>query len=132
MNRMRSRAIALAFAASLSTVAPAALGQAQTAAQKSAQALFDAGMALMKAGKAGEACPKLAESQKIDPGMATQFRLAECYEKLGKPALAWMNFREVAEQAHREKMAEREEVARKRAEAVAATMPKLVIVVPPV
>ncbi len=131
MNRMRLHALSLGFMAVLFAPSPTALAQTQSAAQQRAQVLFDDGMKLLKAGKTAEACPKLAESQKIDPGMGTQFRLAECYEKLGKPALAWANFREVAEQAHREKMTDREEVARKRAAAMEAVSARLSIVVPP-
>src|SRR5689334_22228130 len=67
---------------------------AQSAVDKAAaaQVLFDEGMRLMSRGDAREACPKLAEAQRLDPGMATQFRLAECYEKTGRRASAWALF----------------------------------------
>ena len=61
-----------------------------------AQALFDQGQALVNAGKPEEACPKLAESYRLDPGIGTQFHLAACHELEGRIASAWAEFLEVA------------------------------------
>jgi hypothetical protein len=85
----------------------------------------------MKEGHAAEACPKLEEAQRLDAGMATQFRLAECYEKVGKLASAWASFIAVADSAAVAKMPEREAAARKRAEAVAPRIARLTLTVPP-
>src|SRR4051794_17555175 len=74
-----------------------AQGRAEKAA--AAQVLFDDAMQLVKKGKATEACPKLEESQRLDPAMATQFRLAECYQQTGRIASAWSVFIEVADSA---------------------------------
>jgi len=93
----------------------------------SAQVLFDDAMTLMEAGNHAEACPKLERSQQLDPGMGTEFRLAECYEKLGRIASAWTRYVSVAEAATRAQSAERESLARKRAEALRPRLPRLII-----
>jgi hypothetical protein len=88
-------------------------------------------MALLKRDRAAEACPKLAASQRLDPGMATQFRLAECYEKIGQTATAYALFLEVADAARAAKSQEREEFARKRAVMLEPRLTKLILAVPP-
>ncbi len=80
-------------ALSMLSFALPAHGQSSTDA---AQRAFDEGMALMKAGRFEAACLKLEESQKIEAGMGTQFRLAQCYEKVGRVASAWKNYVAVA------------------------------------
>jgi hypothetical protein len=96
-----------------------------------AQALFEEGRALMARGRPEEACPKFEESQRLDPGLGTEFNLASCYEKLGKLASAYALFTEVAATARATGQEQREEVARARAEAVKPKLTKLAIVVPP-
>jgi len=128
LSRHLASLSALATLLALATPAPA-----QTSSEKAAaaQALFDEAMALMKSGKATEACPKLAESQRLDPGMATQYRLAECYEQTGRIASAWAVFIEVADAAKNAGLTDREKVARKRAEVLAPRLSRLTITVPP-
>ena len=53
-----------------------------------AQALFDQGVAAMTAGRFDEACPSLAQSDKLDPKAGTLFTLAECEAKRGRIASA--------------------------------------------
>ena len=105
-----------------------AQGEGERAA--AAQALFDEAMRLMKAEQTAAACPKLEESQRLDPGMGTEFRLAECYEKVGKLASAWAKFVSVADSAAVARLSERETVARQRAQALVPRLSKLVISVP--
>jgi serine/threonine-protein kinase len=95
-----------------------------------AQALFDQGRALMKAKNYAEACPKLAESQRLDPGIGTQFHLADCYEKQGKLASAWASFHEVASLAAASNQPDREKAAKARAARLEPRLPRLTIVVP--
>ncbi|UQA57222.1 hypothetical protein [Polyangium aurulentum] len=123
---------AMVLATSLA-LAPAPPAFAEIAAERSAaaQVLFDQAMDLLDRGRAAEACPKLEESQRLDPGMGTQFRLAECYEKIGRSASAWALYREVAEAARVAGQSEREELARKRAQAIAPRLSLLTLVVPP-
>ncbi len=115
---------ALAVLVALARPAAAQPGTANAAA---AQALFDDALALMASGKAVEACPKLEKAQRLDPGMATQFRLAECYEKAGRNASAWALFVEVADAAKAAHRPEREVVARQRAAAIEPLLLKMTV-----
>jgi serine/threonine-protein kinase len=92
-----------------------------------AQALFDEAKALTSKGFYGEACPKLAESEKLDPGLGTEFHLADCWQHLGRTATAWALFRQVESEAHALGQPGRERVAHDRATALAPFLPKLVI-----
>jgi len=95
-----------------------------------AQALFDQARELIRQGKFAEACPKFQESNRLDPGIGTQFNLADCYEQSGRVASAWAAFLEVASQARATGQAEREKAATKRAEKLQARLPRLAINVP--
>src|SRR5687768_6154338 len=77
-----------------------------------AEALFAEGRRLMSSGDFKTACPKFAASQKLDPGLGTSLNLADCYEKSGKTASAWAEFRDAAAAAHRVGSKDREQVAR--------------------
>lgn len=82
----------------------------------SAQNLFDEAMQLMNRQRYSDACPKFEASQQILPGVGTQFNLADCYERTGKYASAWANFRAVATSLSKRGDTEREQVARSRAD----------------
>jgi len=134
---LRTRASRLVFWATLglasaTSVGGPSLAHADTtlADKAAAQSLFDEGRKLMTDGKFAQACPKLAESQKLDPGVGTQFHLADCYEKLGQTASAWAGFLDAASSAKSMGQADREKVARDRAAALALRLSKLTIVSP--
>lgn len=59
-----------------------------------ADVLFREGRALMKNGDFKAACPKLAESQRLDPAPGTAINLGDCVEKLGKLADALQAYRD--------------------------------------
>lgn len=111
-----------------STMAHAQVSAADSA---TAQALFEEGKKLLAAGKSKAACPKFEESQRLDPGVGTQFNLADCYEKDGRTASAWSLFLEVAAATKKAGQSDREAVARGRAEALRPKLSRLVIQVPP-
>jgi hypothetical protein len=69
----------LMFAFLLVTGSVAAQGSDTTVAD----ALFREARALMKKGDFKAACPKLVESQKLDPAPGTAINLGDCWEKLG-------------------------------------------------
>src|SRR5688500_5523674 len=73
-----------------------AAAQASASDKAAAEALFDQGLRLMKQNSFSEACPKLEESNRIDPAVGTLLYLGECYERVGKTASAWATFREAA------------------------------------
>jgi hypothetical protein len=117
-RRLLGSAAILALLAS-THLAPAAPSLADKA---TAQALFEDGLQLMGKERYAEACPKLEESERLDPALGTRYRLAECEEATGRLASAWAGFLEVADLAHEAGQSERETLARARA---AAVEPKL-------
>jgi hypothetical protein len=93
-----------------------------------AQALFEQGKTLVEAGKFSEACPKLADSQRLDPGIGTSLWLADCYQNNGQTASAWAQFKEAAAAASLQKDP-RERVARQRAQDLEKKLSRLNIAV---
>ncbi len=126
---VRSKRVISAFVSTWLTFAPVLHAQS-TADKATAQALFDQGKQLVASGKVADACPKFEESQRLDPGIGTQFHLANCYEQAGRTASAWTLFLEVASGSHAQGQLEREKVARARASALQARLAKLTIAVP--
>lgn len=95
-----------------------------------AQALFEEGRRLMKDGHYAEACPKLAASQRLDPGAGTLMNLATCYEKNNQLASAWAVFKEAASSSRASNHPDWETAARGRADALEPDLPRLTVVVP--
>ena len=102
---------------------PALAGEGAAAAE----VLFAEGKQLVQDGNYAAACPKFEESQKVDPGMGTLYRLADCYEHVGRTASAWASFLEVAGSAKTSGQQARADDAKKRAAALEPTLPKLLI-----
>jgi hypothetical protein len=100
---------------------------ARAADAVAAQALFDEAKQLMADGRYTAACPKFAESQQADPGLGTQFHLADCWQHVGRVASAWALFRDVELQARARGETGRERVAHDRAAALEPFLPKLAI-----
>jgi hypothetical protein len=122
---VRSTGALFASLALLSGVA-----HAQERDPAAAQALFDQARDLSRQGKFAEACPKFQESNRLDPGIGTQFNLADCYEQSGRVASAWAAFLEVASQARATGQSDREKAATKRADKLQTRLPRLVVNVP--
>ncbi len=76
---------------------------AQTSNAGIASQLFDAGRDLMKKGDYATACPKLAQSAKLEPRVGTLGRLAECEEKLGHLAAARGHWQDTVDLAKAQK-----------------------------
>jgi hypothetical protein len=92
-----------------------------------AEALFRAGRELMTAGDVAQACPKFAESQRLDPKPGTLMNLALCHEKAGRTASAWSEYLQAAELSRRAGQSEREGVARTRARALEPALAHVVL-----
>jgi hypothetical protein len=114
------------------TGAAAAPGGGGGAGKKvTAEDLYQQGLALMAAGKWGEAAAKLEESNRIDPAPGTSINLADCYEHMGKLASAWTLFVEAATIFGRKTPPDpRAETAKTRAEALYPRLSRLTIEVP--
>jgi tetratricopeptide (TPR) repeat protein len=108
--------------------APSAHAQTDKAA---AEALFDQGVRLMKQNSFNDACPKLEESERIDPAVGTLLYLGECYERIGKTASAWASFREAASLANNMNQADRARVAGSRAQDLEPRLSRLSIELAP-
>jgi hypothetical protein len=95
-----------------------------------ADSLFAEGKALLEQGKYTDACPKLAESQRLDPATGTLLALGLCHESEGKTATAWRELQKVAEASERGGRSDRAKLARQHIAAIEPTLSKLVITVP--
>jgi hypothetical protein len=102
---------------------------ADTAAEtERAEQLFREASALVEKGDYAAACPKLAESQRLDPALGTQYNLALCYEKIGRLGSAWRNLRSVVRLARASGKKGREEIAQRMMNDMRPRVPHLVIV----
>lgn len=81
----------------------------------------------MTAGKFAEACPKFEASQELDPGLGTMLNLAECYEKTGRTASAWAEYREAIPLARAAGSKARQDLAVERAQALEERLSTLTI-----
>jgi serine/threonine-protein kinase len=108
----------------------AADAQSRASDVAAAQALFDEGRQLVKAGRFAEACPKFEESDRLDAGPGTEFNLADCYERAGRTASAWAEFSLVADSLRALGQRDRERFARERAGALEPKLTKLLVNVP--
>ena len=132
MNHARSR---ISFGISLFVAvvagalgAPAAHAESDARSRSLAVELFDQAEALFAAGQTAQACPKYAESFRLDPQLGVLIYLAECYEKNGQISSAWGTFREAEEMAAK-RGDERYAHAHERATALAPRVNHLVLVV---
>jgi len=128
------RVFAIAVVAALAPwlFAPAATAQEQGGknSASAADALFQEARELMKKGRFSEACPKLEESNRLDPGLGTRMNLAECWNRIGRTAAAYNEFSAVAEAADAKGERDRANAARQHAASLEPKLSKLVISVP--
>ncbi len=83
----------------------------------------------MADGHYAEACPKLAESERLDPALSALLALAFCHEKEGKTATAWSEFVTARGLAEKTNEVERERLARGYVEALEARLLRVTITV---
>jgi len=121
------RKLGIAFVLAIGVSSPRFAGAQSTSDSVTAQALFDDARELMAKGRYTQACPKLEESQRLDPGSGTLLNLAACYEHEGRTASAWTKFLEAAAAAQAGGNAERENAARERAADLAPRLARITI-----
>lgn len=103
--------ILLSMLMTMSSLVRAETEAPSAAHRAAAESLFNRALELLEAKNPSEACPKLEESQRLDPGVGTLLYLADCYQQLGRTASAWGTFREAAYLAQSQGQAEREQLA---------------------
>ncbi len=127
--RVWGRCVAvLVLAAGVIAAAPAdARAQPGEGGAAAAESLFQEARKLIDAKRYAEACPKLAASHKLAPAVGTLLNLADCYERNGQLASAWVRFHEAIALAQRLGRADREKTATERADKLEPRLIKLTI-----
>ncbi len=126
MRRLPSLLRPAVFAATLAALTLRAV-PALAGDEAAAEALFLEAKKLAAAGKLAEACPKFAESNRLDRGAGTLIHLADCYEKNGQSASAWATFKDAASAAQALGRADWQKLATQRAAALEPKLAKLTI-----
>jgi hypothetical protein len=122
--------LAMGVFALAGVVGSATVAYAQGASSDAAAtALFDEGRKLMEQHRWSEACPKLAESQRLAPSGGTLLNLAECYEHAGQTASAWVAWKDAAARANAVGKKDVEQRASGRAAALERSLARLTIAV---
>lgn len=119
-----SRASAL-----LAIIAATGLARADTppADKAAAEALFQEGKALMNKGSYPEACPKLEQSNHLDPQPGTLLSLAMCHESEGRIASAWGEYQEALAFAKKSRRQDRIQLASTRLKALDKVVPRMAL-----
>jgi hypothetical protein len=100
-------------------------------ADVAATALFDEGRRLMAAHDYADACPKLAESERLAPSGGTLLNLGDCYEHAGQTASAWAAWKDAAARANAAGKAQAEKMALDRAAALEPKLARLTVALAP-
>jgi hypothetical protein len=107
------------------------------AGRDDSNALFDAGVLLMEAGRYDEACPSIEHSYDLDPRPGVLFTLAECQSKRGRIAAAvaryteYLALFEALPPAKKKLQTSRPKAARAQLAVLSPQVPKLVVTLAP-
>lgn len=93
--------------------------------EATAEQLFQEGRQLMQEGKYKEGCPKLAQSQRLDPAAGTLLNLGECYEKNNQLASAISSYKQAWELARERKRSDWTSFAEERMRALEPRVPRV-------
>ena len=85
----------------------------------------------MAAHRYADACPKLAESERLAPSGGTLLNLAECYEHTGQTASSWVAWKDAAARANAAGKTQVEKTALARAAALEPGLARLTVAVAP-
>jgi hypothetical protein len=119
--------LALAVTVAMTMAVAPAVARAQSKADAArADAAFTEGKHLLEHGSEAEACARFAESKRLAPAIGVTLYLADCYQRLGKTASAWTEFRsaEALARAHKDKRAE---LAHLRAQALETQLARITV-----
>lgn len=132
-GKMTGFTLRVAVLATLGIACAGRAGAQEVSADSSAaaQALFDEAKRLIQQGDAAAACPKFEESERLEPGIGTKLNLANCDERIGRTASAWILFLEVESDTKRNGQVERQTMAHARAAALQPKLSHVTINVPP-
>ncbi|MGD0678841.1 MAG: hypothetical protein ABSC94_25835 [Polyangiaceae bacterium] len=132
MKTLRTRLASTAACLVFVWISPPSANAEPSAADKTvATQLFKEGRLLLDQGRVAEACFKLEESQKIEPGGGTLLNVALCHERQGRTAAAWVEFTEALGIARRDENAARVEFARAHLAQVEPLLSRLTVQVAP-
>jgi len=95
-----------------------------------AEVLYREGRKLMAMGRVAEACPKFAESYRLDAATGTLLNLASCHENENKLATAWFEYSGAVALARRDRRPDRVRFARERLAIIEPRLSYLTVVVP--
>jgi hypothetical protein len=126
---LRAPARTSVLALGVALLVPAPLRAQTTADDARAEALFEAAKQLRDAGHVADACPLFAESERLAPGVGIKLYLADCYQRAGRTASAWAEFRR-AEKLADQRGDMRARLARTRAAELEPKLNRLTIAVP--
>ena len=127
---MRKGRTAASFVA-LVCLAPLARAQSGGAEVALAEMLYRQGRQLIAEGKVSEACPKFAESYRLDAATGTLLNLASCHESEHKLATAWLEYSEAVTLARHDRREDRIRFAQEHLSAIEPKLSRLTVVVPP-
>lgn len=96
-----------------------------------AETLFREAKGLIDQGQFKEACPKLAESQRLDPAGGTLLLLGLCYEGNSQWASAWTAFNDALASAIKDGRKDREDRARERIAVIEPKLARVALIIPP-
>jgi serine/threonine-protein kinase len=120
----------LAAAGALSCLGSLPTASAQSPDAAASETLFRDGKRLLDQKDFVRACPKLAESFRLEPATGTLLALAMCHEGEGKVATAWAEYADAAARSRREGRPDREQAALQWAGALEPKLSTLTISVP--
>lgn len=130
MRIAKSTVRALGVAVAILATVSSAKAQSTGSDKVTAEALFEDARKLVADRRYAEACPKFADSQRLDPSAATLLNLASCWEKAGRTATAWATYKEAASAANAAGRKDYVVAAQRHAEGLAPLLSRLTVNVP--
>lgn len=132
LHPLASNASKVWIALTAITLTPLSARADRAADTARAEAMFEEGRKLMAAHDYAAACPKLAESERLDPAPGTLLNLAVCYERAEKTATAWATYKSAALMAQRTGEVDRATAATRKATELESKLSHITFAVTPV